>query len=63
MVQLNHKAERTDRMKTGDKIAKARKNVNLTQDQLAEVLGVTRSMRKAHSFRCGMNSITNKNHI
>jgi len=29
-------------MKTGDKIAKARKNVNLTQDQLAEVLGVTR---------------------
>ena len=29
-------------MKTGDKIAKARKNVNLTQDQLAELLGVTR---------------------
>ena len=29
-------------MKTGDKIAKARKNVNLTQDQLAEVLEVTR---------------------
>jgi len=29
-------------VKTGDKIAKARKNVNLTQDQLAELLGVTR---------------------
>lgn len=29
-------------MKTGDKIAKARKNVNLTQDQLAELLEVTR---------------------
>ena len=29
-------------MKTGAKIAKARKNVNLTQDQLAELLKVTR---------------------
>ena len=29
-------------MKTGDKIAKARKNVNYTQDQLAELLEVTR---------------------
>lgn len=29
-------------MKKGDKIAKARKNVNLTQDQLAELLEVTR---------------------
>lgn len=29
-------------MKTGEKIAKARKNINLTQDQLAEVLEVTR---------------------
>jgi|GEM_PF-778449 len=29
-------------MRTGDKIAKARKSINLTQDQLAEVLGVTR---------------------
>ena len=29
-------------MKTGEKIAKARKNINLTQDQLAELLEVTR---------------------
>ena len=29
-------------MKIGEKIAKARKNINLTQDQLAEVLEVTR---------------------
>lgn len=29
-------------MKTGDKIAKARKDANLTQDQLAELLDVTR---------------------
>ena len=29
-------------MKTGEKIAKARKDVNLTQDQLAELLEVTR---------------------
>jgi len=29
-------------MKIGDKIAKARKNINLTQDQLAELLGVAR---------------------
>lgn len=29
-------------MKSGDKIAKARKNLNLTQDQLAELLEVTR---------------------
>jgi transcriptional regulator with XRE-family HTH domain len=29
-------------MKTGEKIAKARKNTNLTQDQLAELLEVTR---------------------
>ena len=29
-------------MKIGGKIAKARKNINLTQDQLAEVLEVTR---------------------
>ncbi|WP_253200393.1 helix-turn-helix domain-containing protein [Clostridium sp. CF012] len=29
-------------MKTGEKIAKARKDINLTQDQLAELLEVTR---------------------
>lgn len=29
-------------MKTGEKIAKARKDINLTQDQLAELLKVTR---------------------
>ncbi|WP_242987850.1 helix-turn-helix domain-containing protein [Anaerofustis stercorihominis] len=29
-------------MKTGEKIAKARKNINLTQDQLAEILDVSR---------------------
>ncbi|MDA8222257.1 helix-turn-helix transcriptional regulator [Desulfosporosinus sp.] len=29
-------------MKTGEKIAKARKTINLTQDQLAELLEVTR---------------------
>ena len=29
-------------MKTGEKISKARKNINLTQDQLAEVLDVSR---------------------
>lgn len=29
-------------MKTGEKIAKARKDLNLTQDQLAELLDVTR---------------------
>lgn len=28
-------------MKTGQKIAKARKDINLTQDQLAELLEVT----------------------
>lgn len=42
MVQLNHKKERGGKMKTGEKIAKARKNANLTQDQLAELLEVTR---------------------
>ncbi|EDS73449.1 DNA-binding helix-turn-helix protein [Anaerofustis stercorihominis DSM 17244] len=30
------------KMKTGEKIAKARKNISLTQDQLAEVLDVSR---------------------
>ena len=29
-------------MKIGEKIAKARKDINLTQDQLAELLDVTR---------------------
>jgi transcriptional regulator with XRE-family HTH domain len=42
MLQLNNKDVRRDIMKTGGKIAKARKDINLTQDQLAELLKVTR---------------------
>jgi transcriptional regulator with XRE-family HTH domain len=42
MLQLNIKLKGEIKIKIGEKIAKARKDINLTQDQLAELLEVTR---------------------